>query len=77
MVWAGFPLASCIRLAARPVGAHSSTSPSSSSRMDGIQRMQVVFPVPGPPVMTQILLLSAALTARRCWAPKRTPSRPS
>ena len=72
MVFASAPVASVIRLAARPVGAHSSTwfSPLSSSRM---QLIMVVFPVPGPPVITKTPVSSARTMASRWFRENRIP----
>ena len=73
MVLASSPVASLMRLAARPVGAHSSMSFSSFKRLM-MQRMMVVLPVPGPPVTTSTPSSTALLMARFCSALKRTPS---
>ena len=73
MVRAGQPVASLMRLAARPVGAHSSTSPSWRSRRM-MTLMEVVLPVPGPPVITQTPSVSAASAAWRCSSQRLTPS---
>ena len=51
MVFASCPVVSVMRLAARPVGAHSTTSPNSDKR-EIMHLMMVVLPVPGPPVIT-------------------------
>ena len=76
MVRAGQPVASLMRLAARPVGAHSSTSPI--CRMMRMMRlMDVVLPVPGPPVMMQMPSRAAASTASRCCPHSSTPSEAS
>ena len=51
MVEAPWPVASSMRLAALPVGAARATSLSVSPARPRINRMMVVLPVPGPPVM--------------------------
>ncbi len=65
MVFASYPVASVIRLAARPVGAARRISISSSSKYRIIVLMVVVFPVPGPPVIIRRPLFTASATA---WA---------
>ena len=50
IVLAEWPVASLIRLAARPVGAASMTSRLASSMAAMTPCVVVVFPVPGPPV---------------------------
>ena len=52
MVLASNPVASVIRLAARPVGAHSNRLTPLAARMRRIELTMVVLPTPGPPVMT-------------------------
>ena len=69
MVRASCPVASVMRLAARPVGAQSTTELSAESRRM-MQLMSVVLPVPGPPVMTSTPFSSAAKIAPRCLALK-------
>ncbi len=51
-VVAGRPTSSSIRLAARPVGAHSATLRSASSAARTTSWTVRVLPVPGPPVST-------------------------
>jgi len=65
MVRASKPVASVIRLAARPVGAHSSTSSPSACISRMMNRVMVVLPVPGPPVSTVTPPRSASSTASR------------
>ena len=52
MVLASKPVASVMRLAARPVGAQSSRLTLFAARMRRIELTIVVLPTPGPPVMT-------------------------
>ena len=52
MVLASNPVASVMRLAARPVGAHSNRLTPLAARMRKIELTMVVLPTPGPPVMT-------------------------
>ena len=67
MVWASREHSSLMRLAARPVGASSRTvRPMRSSRVT-MPRVEVVLPVPGPPVSSSTPLRAASSTARRCW----------
>ena len=54
MVFASRPVASDSFLAALPVGAASITLSLRASRMERTALRIVVFPVPGPPVMTDI-----------------------
>ena len=70
MVLASKPVASVMRLAARPVGAHSTTSPSWDRRLM-MQLMMVVLPVPGPPVITSTPVSRAEMMAWRCRGLKR------
>ena len=53
MVWAGRPVASAMRRAARPVGAASRQRTCLEVRSASRVRRMVVFPTPGPPVMTR------------------------
>ena len=59
MVLASNPVASVIRLAARPVGAQSSSLTPLAARMRRIELTIVVLPTPGPPVITSTLDRSA------------------
>ena len=63
IVFASNPVASLIRLAARPVGAHSRISTPLADRMRRIASTIVVLPTPGPPVMTATFEESATRTA--------------
>ena len=65
MVLASIPVASVIRLAARPVGAQSNILTPLTPRMRKIELTMVVLPTPGPPVMTSALLISANRIASR------------
>ena len=62
-VFASKPVASLIRFAARPVGAHSSMSTPLAHRMRRIALTSVVLPTPGPPVITETFEASAVRTA--------------
>src|SRR3954467_3613751 len=66
MVLASRPVASVIRLAARPVGAASRTSTLFAARIFRMALTSVVLPPPGPPVMTTTLDARAIRTAA-CW----------
>src|SRR3954447_5608996 len=59
MVLASKPVASVMRLAALPVGAHSNRLTPLAARMRRIALTIVVLPTPGPPVMTSTLEVSA------------------
>ena len=63
IVFASNPVASLIRLAARPVGAHSRISTPLVDRMRRMVLTIVVLPTPGPPVITETLDASATRTA--------------
>src|SRR3989442_11390298 len=65
MVLASRPVVSVRRLAARPVGAQSSTSIFLAWRIWRILVTIVVLPTPGPPVITVTLLCRAIATASR------------
>ena len=69
MVFASAPVASLIRFAALPVGAANRKSLPSFSKYRKMVRMVVVFPVPGPPVMSTTPFVTASFTALRCsWS---------
>ena len=72
MVFASNPVASVIRLAARPVGAQSSMLTPFAARMRRIAFTMVVLPTPGPPVMTSTLEARAnRMAATWLWASDR------
>ena len=72
MVLASKPVASVMRLAARPVGAHSNRLTPLAARMRRIALTIVVLPTPGPPVMTSTLDLRASrIAAAWLWASDR------
>ena len=73
MVLASRPVASPMRLAARPVGAHRAYSVPISSKRVITKRKMVVLPVPGPPVITNAPAFNANSTAWR-WAGARVIS---
>src|SRR6202008_1810121 len=54
------------RFAARPVGAHSKQLSFFARRINRIESTSVVFPTPGPPVITKTRDSSAFLRASRC-----------
>ena len=63
MVLASKPVASVMRLAARPVGAHRRSLTPFADSMRRMALTMVVLPTPGPPVMTSTLDISASRTA--------------
>ncbi len=63
MVLASKPVASFMRLAARPVGAPSRSLTPFAERMRKMALTMVVLPTPGPPVTTSTLEASAVATA--------------
>ena len=67
MVFASFFALSESRCAARPVGEANITLHFFAERISTIALKIVVFPVPGPPVMIEILLDKAVFTARLCF----------
>ena len=60
------PLASVIRIAARPVGATSSTRARCSIASIAIALIDAVLPVPGPPVITDRRWVNACRDPLRC-----------
>ena len=65
MVFASRPVDSASRLAARPVGAQSSTRSDLARKISMMPRTMVVLPVPGPPVMTSSFCVTASRIASR------------
>jgi len=63
IVLASMPVASVMRLAARPVGAQSRSLTDLAARMRKIEFTMVVLPTPGPPVITMVLDWSAVRMA--------------
>src|SRR6476659_1813413 len=70
IVLASKPVASVMRLAARPVGAHSRISVPFAARIRRMALTMVVLPTPGPPVITVTLDISARRTAATWLAAK-------
>ena len=77
MVLASMPVASVMRLAARPVGAQRRSFAPLTDRMRRIEFTMVVLPTPGPPVMTSTLERSARRMASTWLAASVIPVRPS
>ena len=69
------PVASLSRLAARPVGAHSTMRTPLAARMRRMALTRVVLPTPGPPVMTVAFDVSARRTASAWLAASDKPVR--
>ncbi len=59
IVLASTPVASVMRLAARPVGAQSNSRTPLAARILRIELTIVVLPTPGPPVITSAFAVSA------------------
>ena len=77
IVFASRPVASLRRLAARPVGAQSSTRAPFAARMRRIAVMIVVLPTPGPPVTTRTFETRASRTAIFWLSASSSPVFPS
>src|SRR5262245_34063065 len=69
------PVASLMRLAARPVGAQSKSLTPLAARMRRIALTMVVLPTPGPPVMTRTLDMSASRIAATWLSARIIPMR--
>ena len=70
MVEAPLPVASSMRFAARPVGAAKAMERFRRSMASTMARRVVVFPVPGPPVMTRRWESTARMRASFCFSAK-------
>src|ERR1700693_1034936 len=75
MVLASKPVASVIRLAARPGGAHNKSRTPFAARMRRMALTMVVLPTPGPPVMTSTLETRASLMAIAWLSARTSPTR--
>ena len=75
MVLASKPVASVIRLAARPVGAQSRRLVPFAARIRRIALTIVVLPTPGPPVMTSTLAIRASRIAAIWLSARASPIR--
>ena len=73
---ASVPVSSASRLAARPVGAASTTFAFLARASSTIERTVNDLPQPGPPVSTATFRLSASRTAASCSGASSTPVRP-
>jgi hypothetical protein len=73
MVLASMPVASVMRLAARPVGAQSRSFTPFAARMRRIEFTMVVLPTPGPPVITMSFERSARRIASAWLAARERP----
>ena len=73
MVLASSPVCSPMRLAARPVGAASSTATPFARRIRRIVSRVEVLPTPGPPVITVSLAPSTRRTASPCEGESALP----
>jgi Transposase, Mutator family len=63
IVRASIPVASLMRLEARPVGAHKRSLTPLADKIRRIELTKVVLPTPGPPVITRTLVINASRTA--------------
>ena len=75
MVLASKPVASVMRLAARPVGAHSRSLTPFAASMRRMALTIVVLPTPGPPVMTSTLDINASRIAATWLSARASPIR--
>src|SRR6516225_9001350 len=74
MVFASNPVASVMRLAARPVGAQSRSSVPLAARIRKTALIIVVLPTPGPPVITTTLDFSASRMAVTWLSARLSPT---
>ncbi|CAM5598183.1 hypothetical protein SCYAM73S_00009 [Streptomyces cyaneofuscatus] len=72
---ASAPVSSASRLAARPVGAASTTFARLARASSTMDRTVNDFPQPGPPVRTATFRLSASRTASSCSGANDAPVR--
>ncbi len=72
---ASAPVSSASRLAARPVGAASTTFAFLARASSTIERTVNDLPQPGPPVSTATFCVNASLTAASCSGASSTPVR--
>src|SRR5258706_10341549 len=77
MVLASKPVASVMRLAARPVGAQSRSCTLFAARIRRMPLTIVVLPTPGPPVITSVFDISASLMAATWLSARASPMRSS
>ena len=77
MVFASMPVVSVSRFAARPVGAHSRHFTPLTRKIIRIEFTSVVFPTPGPPVITTIRFPRTVFSAARWLGARVLPVRPS
>ena len=75
MVAASWPVSSASRLAARPVGAASTTFAFLARASSTTERTVKLFPHPGPPVSTATFSVRASLTASACSGARSAPVR--
>ena len=73
MVAASWPVSSARRLAARPVGAASTTFAFLARASSTTERTVKLFPQPGPPVSTATFCVSASFTASACSGARSAP----
>jgi hypothetical protein len=74
-VRASRPVASVMRLAARPVGAQRRSLTPLAAKMRKIELTKVVLPTPGPPVITSTLVINASRSAAFWLSARARPVR--
>src|SRR6266446_10739977 len=77
MVFASKPVVSVSRFAALPVGAHSRHFTPLALRISRMEFTSVVFPTPGPPVITTIRFARTVFSASRWLGASVLPVRRS